>query len=112
MTKVFTPAQRKKLIGEVSEQVTTQIRYELTELEYCGYDGGWFKPIQEMILESVAESVAPKIKQAIASYEGTIEREENTKLKKLEAENRELKKDLKKYAAIQKVIDDASQEVS
>lgn len=111
MPKILTPAQRKKAINEISAKVINDLHWQITDLEH-GYDGGWMNSLQDSILESVAAATTPLIKKAIESWEGQIEREENTKLKKLEAENRELKKDLKKYAAIQKVIDDASQEVS
>lgn len=111
MPKILTPAQRKKAISEISAQVTNDLHWQITDLEH-GYDGGWLNSLQDSILESVSSATIPLIKKAIESWEGQIERQENERLKKLEAENRELKKDLKKYAAIQKVIDDASQEVS
>lgn len=111
MSKVFTPAQRKKLVSDLSERISNDLRYELTDLE-CGYDGGWFKPIQESILESIASAVTPMVKSAVEGFELAVEREENTKLQKLEAQNKELKKDLRKYAAIKLMIDEASGEVS
>jgi len=106
MAKVLTQAQRDKAIREISDSVTRNLHWEITDLER-GYDDAWLNSLQDSILDSVAIAVIPHVKRGIETWEGQIERQENEKLKKLEAENRQLKKDLKKYAAIQKVIEDA-----
>lgn len=104
--KILTAAQRQRAIKDISESVERNLHWEITDLER-GYDDAWLNTLQDSILSMIASAVVPHVKSAIENWEGQIERTENEKLKKVEAENKQLKKDLKKYAAIQKVIEDA-----
>lgn len=109
MAKSFTAKQRKKCTEEITQRIKDTISTEIEDVQ--GYDG-YFSPLQDSILYSVSSSINSLVDQALRHWEFDFEREEDNKLTKLEAEVKELRKEIKKYATIKKMLDDAAKEVS
>jgi hypothetical protein len=109
MAKSFTAAQRKKYTEEITERVKSAISVEIEDIQ--GYDG-YFTSLQESILYSVSSAVNGIVDKALRDWEFGFERDEDNRLAKLNAEVKELRKEIKKYAAIKKLMDDAAAEVS
>lgn len=102
-------AKEKKLI---KAQVISDFNDHLTELQYEWWDDDrTMSTLQESILYAVQQALGESVERVMSDFldkqNVELETKDNEELKRLRAENKKLRQDLKEYAAIDKVIKEA-----
>lgn len=100
-----------KELDKLAENICSEIEAGMSDVgSWEGYLPQWAWSVLESVLGEVKVHVRSALKSAIDREEMTISSKHQQQIDKLKVEHKELKKELKEYAAVKKLLEEARSE--